>query len=117
MKTIAIKMKTYGRAVSIVNNDNISTRILHTLLSSLLILAVLYVFLLGSMVYNIVERRSLEADARNISNEVRDLELTYLSKSNSIDLELSYSLGFAETKPKYVTRKALGSISISQNEI
>ena len=117
MKTIAIKVKNYGASVSIVNNSNISTRLLHALLTSLLLLAVFYVFLLGSMVYNIVERKSLEADARNIGNEVRDLELSYLALSNSIDLTFAHSIGFSESKPKYVTRKALGSITMRDNEI
>ena len=60
------------------------------------------------MVYNIVERKALEAEARELSNEVRDLELTYLSMSGKINLELSNELGFRETKARYATRKALG---------
>ena len=64
------------------------------------------------MVLNIVERRSLETDARSLSNEVRSLEVIYLSLSNNIDLPLSHSLGFQETKATFATRKSLSSISL-----
>ncbi len=120
MKAIAIKVKGYAGGVSIVNNNNMEKRILHTLFLSLALLAVVYVVLLGAMVFNIVERKTTEVSARALSNQVSDLELQYLSLSNKIDLTLSHSLGFTETKATYATRKSLGSvgsIKLSKNEI
>lgn len=82
-------------------------------------LALLYVLLLGNMVRNIVERRSLETGMRALSSEVGNLELAYLSASNSVDLNFSHSLGFKETKTIYATRKSLGfgNVKVLQNEI
>ena len=107
------------RGVSIINN-NIEGLILNVVLWSFTALALWYVLILGNMVSNIVQRRTLEADARTLSNEVGDLELVYLSMSNNIDLTLSYSLGFKETKAKFATRKSLGSlgnIKLAKNAI
>ncbi|OGI89818.1 hypothetical protein A3A95_00745 [Candidatus Nomurabacteria bacterium RIFCSPLOWO2_01_FULL_39_18] len=90
------------------------------------ILAIWYVFILGNMVFNITERRALEARARTLSSEVGDLELAYLSMSKNIDLAFSYSLGFKEIKAKFAVRKSfdslglresLGNIKIVKNEI
>jgi hypothetical protein len=78
------------------------------------VLALLYFLFLGNMVKNIIERRSLEANANMLSNQVRDLELTYLSMSNNIDLPLSYSMGFQETKIVFATRKALGYKTVDE---
>jgi len=117
MKAIAIKMKSYTGSVNIVNNNNIQARIFHMLLLSFGIFAFIYVLFLGNMVFNIVERKSLETDARTLSSEVGDLELTYLSISNKIDLTLSHSLGFTETPAKFATRKSLGSLKVANNEI
>lgn len=90
---------------------------LRIMLWSFGVLALWYVFLLGNMVMNIVERRSLEKETFSLSNEVRDMELVYLSMSNNIDLAFSHSIGFKETAAKFATRKSLGSIKIAKNEI
>jgi hypothetical protein len=54
------------------------------------------------------------------------MELTYLSMSNSVDLPLSYSLGFKDVKASFATRKPLGllpsgasfgDIKTNQNDI
>lgn len=105
MKAISSKMHIMG--ANIINN-NLERFILNFILCSFGALALLYVFLLGNTVRDIVERRGLEINARTLSNEVRNLELTYLSMSNNIDLTLSYSMGFKETKPMFATRKSLG---------
>ena len=110
MRAISSKINMSIRNVSIINN-NIEGLVLRTILWSFLGLALCYVFLLGNMVFNIVERRSLEKYALSLSNEVRDMELTYLSVSNNIDLAFAHSLGFKETKPKFATRRAVGFIS------
>ncbi|MDO8659692.1 MAG: hypothetical protein Q7K54_03760 [Candidatus Parcubacteria bacterium] len=118
MKQINAKLKTGAQNVSILayNNERL---ILNALFWSFGILAVVYVLLLGNMVRNVVERRGLETSMRTISNEVGDLELTYLAASKNIDLNFSHSLGFKETKAVYATRKSLGfgNVKLAQNEI
>ena len=121
MKTASLKLKSYANNVNanvhIIDNGNLQNRILHMMLWTIAILAFCYIIFLGTMVFNIVERKSLEAYSHTLGNEVGDLELQYLSMSQKIDLNLAYSLGFKDTKAKYATRKALGSISIAKNEI
>lgn len=114
-----------AKSTSIINND-IERITLRLIFWSFAALALLYILLLGNMVFDIVERRSLEINARSLSNEVRNLELTYLSMSNNVDLALSYSMGFKEAKASFAIRKslglrptgeALGSIKMPQNDI
>jgi len=106
-------MRNYTGNVNIVNNNNIERRMLNTLLLSIGFLAFVYVLFLGNMVFNVVARRTMENDIRTLSKEVGDLELTYLSMSDKVDLTLSHSLGFTETKVKYATRKSLGLLNNS----
>ncbi len=121
MRQASLKIKTYAGnlngAVSIVNNNNLQKRILSLMLGTLGALSLLYVLFLGSMILNIVERNSLEANARELSNEVSALELKYLSMSNKIDPALGLSLGFKEQDVKFATRKSLGSVKVANNEI
>jgi hypothetical protein len=121
MKQISSKLKMQINRVDIINNS-IEGIIFNFLLWSFGVLAVLYVIFLGNMVRNIVARQSLESQARVLSNEVSSLELTYLSMSNNVDLALSYSLGFKESKPVFTTRKSLGlgnidGVKIAQNDL
>lgn len=117
MKIIAKKFKSYTSSVSIVNNNNMEKRLLNILMISFGFLAFIYVAFLGNMVFNIVERKSLEADIRNLNNTVGDLEGEYLALSNKVDLAFSYSLGFREAQTKFAIRKTLGSLKLANNEI
>ena len=114
MKQISLKFNTHIRNTNIINHD-IEKIIFRFIFWSFGALALLYVLFLGNMVKDIIERRSLELNARVLLSEVRDLELTYLSMSNSIDLNLSYSLGFKETQATFATRKALGLLSADES--
>jgi hypothetical protein len=127
MRQASLKLKTSIGNVNIMNN-NVEVRkiILNIMLAILVALAFWYVLIIGNMTFNIVERRVLEKEALALTNEIGNLELSYLSISNSIDLALSYSMGFKETKATFATRKALGyglggeafgSLKVDKNEI
>lgn len=128
MKQISLKLNMYIKNVNVINN-NIERLILNIIFWSFGVLVFLYVLFLGNMVRNIIERQSLEANARTLSNEVRNLEATYFSLSNNVDLVLSYSMGFKKTQATFATRKTLGlnfrgvtgepfdSVKIVQNDI
>lgn len=117
MRQASLKLKSYANNVNIIDNGNLQKRILTLMLWTLGILALSYVFLLGNMVFNIVERKTLETYAHTLSNEVGNLELEYFSMTQKVDLNLAYSLGFKETKATFASRKTLGSLNIAKNEI
>lgn len=112
---MGIKIKTYANEVNIINNNDIERRVFNILMVSFGLLAVLYVVFLGNMIFNIVERKTVEASARNLANEVSELELTYLSMSNKLDLNYSQSLGFSEAKATFATRKSLQSLGLGNS--
>ena len=110
MKQVSLKLKSYTGSVNIVDNSNLQRRLLYIMLFSVVALSFFYFLLLGNMVFNILERRTLETNARTLGNEVGELELVYLSMSNKVDLNLGYFMGFKETKPKFAIRKSLSSL-------
>ena len=111
MRQASLKLKSYVGSVNVMDNRNLRHRLLFAILYSFGILAAFYIFILGSMVFNIIERKGFEKEALSLSNEVGNLELVYLSMSNKVDLNLSFSLGFEEVKPKFAIRKTLGFIA------
>ena len=118
MRQMSLQLKTRIKNVNIINNNiGVERIILNTMLSILAALAFWYVFIIGNMVFDIVQRKALEKEALALSNEVSSLELSYLSISGGIDLELSSAMGFKETKATFTTRKSLGSLKLDNNEI
>jgi hypothetical protein len=113
MKTAAIKLKRYSMQARVARNNDFQVRIFQSLMFGLGVLTLFYVLVLGNMVFNIVERKSLEADARNIGNEVGEMELTYLTMLNKVDISYGKSLGFKEAKATFATRKAVGTLPSS----
>lgn len=121
MKEASLKLKMYASNVSIVDNDNLQSRMLSFVLWSFGLLALTYILILGNTVFNIVERRTVEANARAIATEMGELEIEYLRLSSQIDVTLGTSLGFKEVKDKqFATRKSLGalnSVKLANNEL
>jgi hypothetical protein len=109
MRQATLQLKTRIHNVNIMNNNiEIEKNILYTMIFIFAALALFYVFILGNMVFSIVERRTLEKDMLSISNEVGELGVSYLAISNSVDMNLSSTMGFKETKASFATRKSLG---------
>ena len=114
----SLRIRNSMRNVNITNNTSEMSRIiLNTMLFALAGLAFWYVLTLGNMVFDIVQRKTLEKEISNLANEVGQLELTYLSAAGKMDMELSASMGFKETPGTFATRKSLGSLSFANNEI
>lgn len=118
MRQATLQLKTRIQNTNIMSG-NIEAKkvILNTMLSILAALILSYVLILGNIVFSIVERRALEKEMLSLSNEVSTLELSYLSVSKGVDMTLSSSMGFKETKPTFATRKSLGYIKPANNEI
>ncbi|MFA6353509.1 MAG: hypothetical protein WCW93_01095 [Candidatus Paceibacterota bacterium] len=116
MRQATLQLKTRIQNVNIMNNNiEVEKNIFNTMLLVLAALALFYVLILGNMVFNIVERKTLEKEMLTLNNEVGELEVSYLAVSNSIDTNLSSIMGFKETKATFATRKSLGFNSNGSN--
>jgi hypothetical protein len=109
MKQATIQLKNRIQNVNITNNNIEAGRIiLSAMLTTLALLALLYFLILGNMVFSIVQRKALEKQELSLSSDVGNLELSYLSVSNNVDIALSSSMGFKATQINYAVRKSLG---------
>lgn len=97
-------------------DQNLRVKLLHGIYAAFAFFALLYLFLLGSAVLNIVERKSLEVKAHDLSNQIGELELKYLQVSGTIDRNLSESMGFEEIAQNFATRQAV-TLKLAKNEI
>ena len=73
-----------------------------------------YIYLIGQIVFNVVERRNAETELKFLSNSLSQLEFKYLSKSREINLEYAKNLGFKEPqKIGFVGRTTLTKNTLS----
>ncbi len=91
---------TKAKAITNELTQNIKTQktLFRFLVGSIVLLFIVYVYLIGSITFNIVARKSLETSVANLKEDVNKLDLAYLDKVNKIDKSYALSLGFIEAK-------------------
>lgn len=70
------------------------------------VLACLYAYFLGSITFDIVARKNIEQDIKNLRSELGALELEYLALDKDVTMERAYKLGFRESADTYFAARA-----------
>lgn len=104
--------KTKAIANEIVENSNTRKIILRILLGSLLSLSIVYIYMIGSITFNVVARKSLDRTAQILNSNISDLELTYLREMNNINKTRATTLGFVDTKPNIFAKRSITSVAM-----
>lgn len=104
--------KTKAIANDITKNTNTQKIIFRILLGSLLSLSVAYVYIIGSITFNVVARKSLENTARILGSNISNLELTYLSNMNDINKTRATELGFVDTNSNIFAKRSITHVAI-----
>lgn len=82
-----------------------------------LLLALLYVGLVGKTVENTLQRQNAESAISSISAKVNELDFTYLNLKSSINAETAKSLGFVDASKTLVAKKSAPLSFSLKNEI
>ena len=70
------------------------------LLGTLLLSLGFYMYCVNSTVHNVVTRQNLENEASKLTLSIGSEEFKYISKRNSITIQLAYSMGFQDVSKK-----------------
>lgn len=81
---------------NLIENTKTQRALFRILISGLILLSIAYVYLIGSITFNVLARKSLETASRTLGSHVSELELTYLNTANRIDKNYALSLGFVD---------------------
>ena len=76
--------------------DNMNTQkmLFRVLIISLVVISAVYMYLIGSITFNIIARKSLETTVGTLTSQVNQLEITYLNNINKTDKTYAQSKGF-----------------------
>ena len=81
---------------TITDNSYIQRIIFRVLVGSLIALSIVYMYLIGSITFNVLARKTLEGTARTLGSNISNLELTYLDNANKINKDYALSKGFVD---------------------
>lgn len=104
--------KTKAIANDIAVNINTQRIIFKFLAVSFIILSIAYVYMIGSITFNIVARKSLENTERTLGSNISQLELEYLGDLDSINKTRALSLGFQDAKSSIFATRAINHVAI-----
>ncbi len=104
--------KTKAITKDIIGDTSIQRIIFKVLVGSLLLLSIVYIYIIGSITFNVVARKSLENTAKILGNNISQLELTYLSNLNDVNKAKATSLGFVETKSNIFASRSITHVAI-----
>jgi len=104
--------KTKAITNGIVKNTQIQITLFKVLVGSLIILSVVYIYIIGSITFNVVARKSLETTARNLGSNISQLELTYLSDMNDVSKTRATALGFIDTNSNIFATRSINHVAI-----
>lgn len=92
-----------------INTQKILFRVLIT--GSVMLFAV-YIYLIGSITFNVIARKSLENTLSDLSSRVNKLDLTYLNNVNKIDKDYALSKGFVDVHQNIFASRNINHVAI-----
>lgn len=104
--------KTKAIANDIAVNTNTQRIIFKFLAASFIALSIVYIYMIGSITFNIVARKSLENTEKILGSNISQLELTYLSSMNDINKTRAEGLGFQDAKSSIFATRAINHVAI-----
>ncbi len=97
---------------NIATDGSLRKRIFRMLAGSLVVLSICYVYLIGSITFNVLARRSLEANATDIKSRVGQLELQSITLGNSIDQSFAAAHGYVEARGTIFANKNTTAVAV-----
>ncbi len=105
---------TKARAITndIAQNINTQKALLRMLIVGSIILFTVYVYLIGSITFNVIARKTLENTAVELASRVNQLDLTYLNSVNKMDKEYALSMGFVDMNQNIFASRSINHVAI-----
>jgi len=104
------------KAKAITNDiaENINTQkvLFRFLIIGSMVLCAVYMYLIGSITFNVVARKSLEITAANLTEKVNQLEITYLDNVNKVDKNYAKTNGFVDVSKNIFVSRDVNHVAI-----
>jgi|SRR3989338_2081725 len=106
-------MRTIAQTQTMIIQDSDTQKtIFRVLVCALIILSLCYVYFIGSITFNVLARKSLEINKREVANRVGGLELEYLALASSINAKFGQEIGFVDAKETIFARRIQDRVAL-----
>lgn len=105
---------TTAKAITndIAQNINTQKILFRILIMGVIVLFTAYLYLIGSITFNVIARKTLENTLVSLSSQVDQLDLAYLNNVNKIDKEYALSLGFVDAHQNIFVSRNINHVAI-----
>ena len=105
---------TKAKAITNDISQNINTQkmLFRILITGTVLLFTVYIYLIGSITFNVIARKSLENTVASLSSKVNQLELSYLNSVNGINKEYALSNGFVDMHQNIFASRDINHVAI-----
>jgi len=105
---------TKAKAITTELSHNMNTQkmLFRIMIISLVVLFTAYVYLIGSINFNVIARKSLESTIANLTTEVNELEISYLDGLNSLDKDYALSKGFVDVRQNIFASRNINHVAM-----
>jgi len=105
---------TRAQAITKDISENINTQkvLFRILFGSVVFLSLVYIYLIGSITFDVIARKSLENTIASMTSQVNQLDLAYLNKINEINKEYALSNGFVEVRQNLFVSRDVNHVAI-----
>jgi hypothetical protein len=105
---------TRAKEITIDIRENMNTQkvIFRVLIICSAVLCALYMYLIGSITFNIIARKSLETTEKTLTAKVNQLEITYLNNVNKTDKNYALSKGFVDVSQNIFASRDVNHVAI-----
>lgn len=105
---------TKAKAITndITQNINTQKTLFRVLIISSAMLFIMYIYLIGSITFNVIARKSLENTMTELTSRVNRLDLTYLNNINEINKEYALSKGFVDARQNIFVTRNINHVAI-----
>lgn len=105
---------TKAKAITndIAQNSNTQKVLFRVLIMSSALLFALYIYLIGSITFNVIARKSLENTVASLTDHINQLEITYLSSVNGADKNYAQSKGFVDIPQNIFVSRDINHVAI-----
>ena len=81
---------------TIIEDSSIQKTLFRSMVGILVLMSCAYVYLISSITFNVLSRRSLDVTVHNLENSISTSEIAYMQQLNKIDKNYALTNGFVE---------------------
>lgn len=104
--------KTKAIANNIAGDTSTQRILFRILVGSLGTLCLVYIYIIGSITFDVVARKSLEGMSRTLESNISQLELVYLSNLNDVNKDRASSLGFVDINSNIFATRPITQVAV-----